>query len=81
MAYDPKVEKQMKMLTAMPSDFRALAEWGWGELRNKIYARAVESGADPQLARVIAARLSRLVVSQMYGDISRARSMAPVNHG
>jgi hypothetical protein len=81
MAYDPKVEKQLNQLQAMPREFRALAEWGWAKLRNEIYTEAVKNGADPQLARVMAARLSRLVVSQMYGDISRARSVTPINHG
>jgi hypothetical protein len=75
---DPKVEKHLRMLNAMPRDFRELAEYGWTRLRPELYEQAIKHGATPVDARVIAARLARLVVSQMYGDIMRARTM-PTN--
>lgn len=76
--YDPKVEKHLKQMQAMPREFKALAEWGWSELRREIMVKAIENGATPADAAVIAARLSRLVVAQMYGDISRARLMPTI---
>lgn len=76
--YDPKVEKHLRMLSAMPRDFKALAEWGWSELRADIQRKALEHGASPRDAAVIAARLSRLVVVQIYGDIKRAATMPTI---
>lgn len=61
------------MLMAMPSEFRDLATWAWTELRPRIDKYASQHGMNPIDAAHLAARLSRLVVTQMYGDITRAR--------
>lgn len=78
---DPKIEKHFDLLKAMPREFRNLADWGWTKLRADIQVQAVRNGATPAEAAVISARLSRLVVSQMYGDIMRARAMTPAGQG
>lgn len=72
--YDPKIEKQLRQLDALPREFKALAEWGWSTLRADIHRKAIEHGATPDEAAVMASRLARLVVAQLYGDIRRART-------
>lgn len=73
---NPKIEKYERMLHAMPRDFRELATWGWTQLREDIRKHALDAGADPDLAVVIASRLARLVVGQVYQDITIARNAA-----
>jgi hypothetical protein len=70
---DKRVNNQERQLMALPSDFRKLATWAWTELRPTLEKHALEQHMDPVLAKQLAARLSRLVASQMYGDITRAR--------
>lgn len=70
---DPKIAKYERMLHAMPREFRQLAEWGWTRLRNDITSEARKAGADPELAAIIGSRLARLVVGQVYQDITIAR--------
>lgn len=72
---DPKINKYERMLQSMPREFRQLAEWGWTRLRNDITNEAAKAGAEPHLAAAIGARLARLVVGQVYQDISLARQM------
>lgn len=76
---DPKVEKHLRMLSALPSDFRKLADWGWTKLKPEIERQARDHGATPEEASQIAARLSRLVCAQIYGDIKRARTMTTIS--
>jgi hypothetical protein len=73
MSADPKIERYEAILAAMPAEFRSLAEWGWLELREAIEARAIAASVDPASAHAMAARLARLVVTQLYGDIKRYR--------
>lgn len=70
---DPRVARQERQLLALPSDFRKLATWAWTELRPTIERHALDQHMDPILASQLGARLSRLVATQMYGDITRAR--------
>lgn len=70
---DRQTDKQQRMLLAMPREFREVATWAWTELRPRIDKFATEHGMNPIESAHLAARLSRLVVTQMYGDISRAR--------
>lgn len=70
---DKRVNKQERQLMALPSDFRKLATWAWTELKPTLEKHALDQDMDPILARQLAARLARLVVTQMYGDITRAR--------
>ncbi|MCA1834348.1 MAG: hypothetical protein LC750_16760 [Actinobacteria bacterium] len=74
---DPKIEKYERMLHAIPAEFRQLATWGWTELRADIARQAVAAGASRELAAVMASRLARLVVGQMYQDIRLASSTLP----
>lgn len=73
----PKITKYENMLMAMPRDFKELATWAWTDLRSQLYKHALNCGATPELAHVLAARLSKLVVTQMYGDIKRDQKMSP----
>lgn len=73
MAELPTITKHERMLQAMPADFKRLATWAWTELRPTLRKHALDCGATPDEAIVMASRLARLVVSQMYGDIKRAR--------
>lgn len=74
----PTISKYERMLMAMPSDFRKLATWSWTDLRPALYKHAIECGANADLAAVIASRLAKLVVQQVYGDIRRAREIPTV---
>lgn len=76
---DPKIDRYERMLTAMPRDFKELATWAWTDLRANLYKHAINCGAPPPLAHVVAARLSKLVVTQMYGDIKRAAMTSPAS--
>jgi len=78
---DPKIDRYEKMLMAMPSDFKSLATWAWTELQPALRRHALNCGATPDLANVVAARLSKLVVTQMYGDIKRSLQMTTQNRG
>jgi hypothetical protein len=73
---DPKIDRYEHMLHAMPADFRELATWGWTELRENIRKHAIAAGADPGHAAVISSRLARLVVGQVYQDITLRRQLA-----
>jgi hypothetical protein len=73
----PRINKYERMLTAMPPDFRNLATWAWTSLRPTLYKHAIECGATPDEANIMASRLAKLVVTQMYGDIKRARQLPP----
>jgi hypothetical protein len=75
MAELPKIDKHERMLSALPNDFKRLATWAWTELRPTLRKHAIDCGATPEEAIVMASRLSRLVVTQMYGDIKRARQV------
>lgn len=78
---DPKINKYERMLLALPSDFKSLATWAWTELRPTLRRHAINCGATPDEANVLSSRLSKLVVTQMYGDIKRARQMTPAGRG
>jgi len=73
---DPKVDKHERMLMALPSDFKKLAAWGWTDLRIQIYKHAIAQGVETLEAGRMASRLSRLVCTQLYGDITRWRQTA-----
>jgi hypothetical protein len=77
---NPKITRYENMLMAMPRDFKELATWAWTDLRKQLYKHAVNCGATPALAHVLAARLSKLIVTQMYGDIKRDQQLTPRVH-
>jgi hypothetical protein len=77
MAEDPRQNKFERQLLAMPKEFRDVATWGWTVLKPQIETYAVAHGLPRIDAARMGARLARLVVTQMYGDITRARN-API---
>lgn len=75
-----RVDNQERQLMALPAEFRKLATWAWTELKPQIEKHALSHHMHPELSRQLAARLARLVVTQMYGDITRARVVKPIPH-
>jgi hypothetical protein len=81
MAEDPRTNKYERQLAAIPREFRELATWGWTTLKPQIEKFAQQHGMTPPEAARLGARLSRLVITQMYGDISRGRKLPVVGRG
>lgn len=74
---DPKVERQARQLAKLPPEFARLAEWGWGELRASIAAQVRRHGLDVITSEQIAARVARIVVTQVYGDVKLYHATRP----
>lgn len=75
MSHERSIESQEAQIARLPPEFKALAEWGWGELRAGILRRVMQLGVNPIAAGVIASRLARLVVSQVYSDVREHRRL------
>lgn len=68
-----RIRQQERQLTAIPSEFRELATWAWTELRTDLATLMIKHGMKTELAWINASRVARIVVTQVYGDITRER--------
>ena len=67
---------QRRLIERMPADLRPLAEFCWTELRSYLDAAIRKQDVDPIASAKIAARVSRLVCTEIYTDLKIYR-LAP----
>lgn len=80
MAEDPRVNKYERQLQALPKEFIDVSTWGWLELRPQLLRYALAHGMNRTDATRTAARLSRVLCKELYGDILRGRHAPKVSH-
>lgn len=73
MSAEKSIASQEKQLERMPAEFKALADWCWGDLRDLLTKWGVALGMEPVSAAVTASRVAKMVGAQIVRDVLDAR--------
>jgi len=70
---EKSIASQEKQLTQLPPEFKAVAEWCWGDLRALLTKWCTALGMEPISAEVTASRVAKMVGAQIVRDVLDAR--------